>query len=122
VLKGSVDRLRPNAVEDEPEIGTGSGTEDKAANAFPSGHTAGALAVAQAVAHEFPRHATAARAIATVAGATQVPRGAHYLTDVLSGAAIGWLSERIAGVALRLAENAVPDCVALTRKPSATST
>lgn len=97
VLKGSVDRLRPNAVEDRPAIKPGSGTDDKAENAFPSGHTAGAVAVAQAVAHEAPRYAVPARVIAGVAGATQVPRGAHYLTDVLSGAAVGWLSERVAG-------------------------
>lgn len=121
VLKGSIDRLRPNAVEEKPEIRPGSGTEDKAANAFPSGHTAGALAVAQAVARDFPRHATVTRGMATVASATQVPRGAHYLTDVLSGAAIGWLSERVASVALRLAENAMPDRCVVTRKPSATS-
>jgi membrane-associated phospholipid phosphatase len=107
VLKGSVDRLRPNAVKDEPEIKPGSGTDDKAANAFPSGHTAGALAVAQAVAHELPRYRVPARVVAIVAGGTQVPRGAHYLTDVVAGAAVGWVSERIAGHLLTQAERAV---------------
>lgn len=107
VLKGSVDRLRPNAVEDEPEIKPGTGTDDKAANAFPSGHTAGALAVAQAVAHEVPRFAAPARVVAMIAGGTQVPRGAHYLTDVVSGALVGWLSDRIAGAVLNRAEPVV---------------
>ena len=109
VLKGAVDRRRPNAVEDGPEIKPGTGTDDKDANAFPSGHTAGALAVAQAVAHEVPRYAVPARAVALVAGGTQVPRGAHYLSDVVSGAAVGWLSERIAGYALTRAERIVRD-------------
>lgn len=107
VLKGSVDRRRPNAVDDEPEIRPGSGTDDKSVNAFPSGHTAGALAVAQAVAHEMPRYAVPARVVAVVAGGTQVPRGAHYLSDVVSGAVVGWVSERIAGYLLAHAERAV---------------
>ncbi|SEK51660.1 PAP2 superfamily protein [Sphingomonas palmae] len=119
VLKGSVDRLRPNAVDHEPEIKPGSGTDNKAANAFPSGHTAGAVAVAQAVAHEFPRVAAPARAVAVVASATQVPRGAHYLTDMLSGAAVGWASERIAGYVLARLEPII--LTRTTRKPSATS-
>jgi membrane-associated phospholipid phosphatase len=107
VLKGAVDRRRPNAVEDGPEIKPGSGTDDKAANAFPSGHTAGALAVAQAVAHEVPRLAAPARVVAVIAGGMQVPRGAHYASDVLSGAIVGWVSERIAGVVLDRGEQAV---------------
>ncbi|WP_294192410.1 phosphatase PAP2 family protein [uncultured Sphingomonas sp.] len=119
VLKGSVDRLRPNAVEHEPEIKPGSGTDDKAANAFPSGHTAGAIAVAQAVAHEFPSVAAPARTVAMVASATQVPRGAHYLTDVLSGAVVGWASERVAGYVLDRLEPIV--LARVMKKPSATS-
>ena len=115
ILKGSVDRLRPNAVEHEPRIEPGSGTDDKAENAFPSGHTAGAIAVAQAIAHDVPGLATPARVIAIVSGAMQVPRGAHYATDVLSGAAVGWLSERLAGYLLDQAE-AVFRGAAITRK------
>ncbi len=119
VLKGSVDRLRPNAVEERPRIKPGSGTDDKAENAFPSGHTAGAIAVAQALAHEVPRYAAPTRVIAGVAGATQVPRGAHYLTDVVSGAIVGWLSERIATQVLDRIESAIMQQRA-TKKPCAT--
>lgn len=119
VLKGSVDRLRPNAVEERPRIKPGSGTDDKAENAFPSGHTAGAIAVAQALAHEVPRYAVPTRVIAGVAGATQVPRGAHYVTDVVSGAIVGWLSERIATQVLDRIESAIMQQRA-TKKPSAT--
>ncbi len=119
VLKGSVDRLRPNAVEERPRIKPGSGTDDKAENAFPSGHTAGAIAVAQALAHEVPRYAVPTRVIAGVAGGTQVPRGAHYLTDVVSGAIVGWLSERIATQVLDRIESAIMQQRA-TKKPSAT--
>jgi membrane-associated phospholipid phosphatase len=106
VLKASVDRTRPNVAGSRPQLKKGSGTEDTDRNAFPSGHTAGAVAVAQAVAHEVPGMAVPARAVAGAAGALQVPRGAHYLTDVIAGAAVGWLAERIAGVAMKRVESA----------------
>lgn len=104
VLKGSVDRTRPNAVKGEPKLGKGHGTEDTDQNAFPSGHTAGAVAVAQAVSHEVPAAGVPAKLLAGAAGALQVPRGAHYASDVVAGAAIGWLAERLAGAALRAGE------------------
>ncbi|WP_288457857.1 phosphatase PAP2 family protein [uncultured Sphingomonas sp.] len=104
-LKAAVDRPRPTAAATGgATLRKGHGTADTARNAFPSGHTAGAVAVAQAAAHEAPRIATPAR---LAAGALQVPRGAHYLTDVAVGAAIGWLSERLAGWAVGTAERYV---------------
>lgn len=104
LLKGAVDRTRPHAAGDEPKVKKGTGTKDKSKNAFPSGHTAGAVAVAQALAHEVPGAALPVRALAGTAGALQVPRGAHYLSDVIAGAAVGWLAERIAAVALKAVE------------------
>ena len=101
VMKGAVDRTRPAAAGGGAKLARGSGTKDGSKNAFPSGHTAGAVAVAQAVAHEMPGAGRTARALAGAAGALQVPRGAHYLTDVAAGAATGWLAERIAGLVLR---------------------
>lgn len=106
VLKASVDRTRPNVAGARPKVKKGSGTANTDENAFPSGHTAGAVAVAQAVAHEVPGAAAPLRVAAGAAGALQVPRGAHYLTDVLAGAAVGWLAERIAGVAMKRVEAA----------------
>jgi membrane-associated phospholipid phosphatase len=108
VGKAGVDRVRP-AAEGAPHVAKGHGTDDKTRNAFPSGHTAGAVAVGQAVAHEVPGAATPARGLAALAGALQVPRGAHYVSDVLAGAAIGWLAERIAGAALQVAERLAED-------------
>lgn len=106
-LKASVDRRRPNvAAARGPRLAKGSGAGDTDENAFPSGHTAGAVAVAQAVAHELPAVAAPARIAAGTAGALQVPRGAHYVSDVLAGAAIGFLSERIAGWAMAAADRA----------------
>ncbi|KQT32637.1 hypothetical protein ASG29_12925 [Sphingomonas sp. Leaf412] len=109
VMKGAVDRTRPAAAGGSAKLSKGSGTKDGSKNAFPSGHTAGAVAVAQAVAHELPGTSGAARTLAGVAGALQVPRGAHYLTDVAAGAATGWLAERIAGLVLARIDTARAD-------------
>lgn len=111
MLKAGVDRTRPNVAGDSPRLEKGTGTDRTDRNAFPSGHTAGAVAVAQAVAHEVPGVATPVRAAAGAAGALQVPRGAHYVTDVLAGAAVGWLAERIAGAAMKRVERTAADTV-----------
>lgn len=107
VLKASVDRVRPNAAGDHPMVEKGHGTDDTTRNAFPSGHTAGAVAIAEAVRHELPGATVPARLAAGAAGALQVTRGAHYASDVVAGAAIGWLSERLASWAMAAAGGAL---------------
>lgn len=109
VVKGQVDRTRPaRAVADgKHKLNKGRGTKDTELNSFPSGHTAGAMAVAQAVASEAPGAALPARLAAGAIGAIQLPRGAHYLSDVAAGAAIGWVAERIADVAIHAVEQAL---------------
>jgi len=107
VMKASVDRVRPNEAGDQPRVEKGHGTADTTRNAFPSGHTAGAVAIAEAVRHELPHATVPARLAAGAAGALQVTRGAHYASDVIAGAAIGWLSERLASWAMAAASGAV---------------
>ena len=105
VLKTSIDRTRPaKAMRDGHHIGEGTGTEESDLNSFPSGHTAGAVAIAQAVARDRPGAALPARMLAGAAAAIQMPRGKHYISDVLAGAAIGWASERVASAALQAGE------------------
>ena len=104
MLKAGVDRARPNAKGKAPKLGKGHGTGDTALNAFPSGHTAGAVAVAQSIGHEAPGIATAAKLAAGTAGAAQVARGAHYTSDVVAGAVIGWVAERVASLAIDAGE------------------
>jgi membrane-associated phospholipid phosphatase len=102
VLKAEIDRSRPRrALQDgRHTVGSGRGDADPAFNSFPSGHTAGAVAVAEAVAGERPQAAGAARLAAGLVGAAQLPRGKHYLSDVAAGWIIGWASERIAAAAI----------------------
>ena len=56
---------------------------------FPSGHTAGAVAVAAVVAHDLPRAALPAWGVAAMIAGIQVPRGKHYPVDVVAGAVLG---------------------------------
>ena len=109
VLKRSVDRARPGrALRDgEAVVSTGKGADDTEFNSFPSGHTAGAVSVAEAVAHSAPALATPVRTGAAAVAAVQLPRGAHYPSDVLIGAAIGWIAERLAGTLIDAAERAI---------------
>ncbi|MEG8040837.1 phosphatase PAP2 family protein [Sphingomonas sp. LR60] len=104
VLKAGVDRARPNVPGNDAVPRKGHGTDDTNFNAFPSGHTAGAVAVAQSVAHEAPGIGGVAKLVAGTAGVAQVARGAHYGSDVVAGAVIGWLAERVASWAIDAGE------------------
>ncbi len=107
-LKSSIDRTRPaRALKDGHHVRKGKGAEDTTLNSFPSGHTAGAVAVAQAVATESPRAGLPLQAAAVAVAALQPSGGKHYWSDVVAGAAIGWAAERIAGAGLRIAEAAL---------------
>ncbi|WP_162301901.1 phosphatase PAP2 family protein [Croceibacterium ferulae] len=96
-VKGSVDRWRPRSSADgkehRPQVG---GQRAKELSSFPSGHSAGALAVAGAFATEYPQHGAAALAAAGAIGAIQVPTCAHYPSDVVAGWSIGAVAARLA--------------------------
>jgi len=113
IVKKSIDRTRPHrALKDgKHRAKAAEGASDTDFNSFPSGHTAGAVSVAQAIAHEAPQFAGPARSWAMGIAAAQLPRGAHYPSDVLVGAAIGWAADGVAGVALRFAERALTSAI-----------
>lgn len=56
---------------------------------FPSGHTATAIGLALGLSWLYPRGRTMFVALAVLVGLQRVEAGAHYLSDVLCGAAIG---------------------------------
>lgn len=101
VVKRAVDRTRPHvlAEEDRYEVREGQSTHFRY-NSFPSGHTAGAVAVAEGLARTFPKAALPARLWATGIAAIQIPRCRHYLSDIAAGAVVGVAADR----AVRLAE------------------
>jgi membrane-associated phospholipid phosphatase len=97
VGKNNVDRTRP---DEQLKTGTyhmsAGHSHDADLRSFPSGHTAGALAVARAFSRDYPRYTKPVLAAAAVVGALQVPRRAHYPGDVLAGAVAGAVAEKIA--------------------------
>ncbi|WP_419809117.1 phosphatase PAP2 family protein [Sphingomonas sp.] len=114
-IKHQFDRTRPSealAHGHRFEKGDRGGHEEKS---FPSGHTAGAVAVARAAAHEIDGSAIPAT-IATVAiAAGQAPTGNHYLSDIVAGAAIGWAAEAVVGTAFDWFDDKLAPAVATSQ-------
>lgn len=109
LLKRTIDRTRPRRAlaEGRHRSGKNKGSRDPELNSFPSGHMAGAVGVVQAVAATNPALAAPLRAAAAGIGAMQLPYGKHYPSDVLAGAAIGWVAEKIAGIIVETGERAL---------------
>lgn len=96
VVKKMVDRTRPDAAAERGEYVLRKGRRhDSDFNSFPSGHAAGAVAVALAVGRDYPAARLPALALAGSAGAAQVLRSKHFVTDVAAGAAIGIVAEAL---------------------------
>jgi membrane-associated phospholipid phosphatase len=108
VVKRRVDRIRPRSASTKhdkaPRLG---GHTAKEVTSFPSGHSAGALAVARAFAAEYPEHRAPALVAAGAVALAQVPRCAHYPTDIAAGLAIGWAAEAAVGLVWRTGTSAV---------------
>jgi membrane-associated phospholipid phosphatase len=99
-LKTEIDRTRPRSAKgkSDKKIKKGSHTA-KEKTSFPSGHSAGALAAARAFSREFPEYRSAALGVAGAVALSQIPRCAHYLSDVAAGAAIGLAAEALVNAA-----------------------
>jgi len=99
-VKHRVDRTRPRSAGDGKSQAIKPGrSHAKEETSFPSGHSAGAAAVARAFARDYPEHEGAALAGAGFIALAQIPRCAHYPTDVGAGLAIGLAAEKVVDVA-----------------------
>lgn len=97
-LKKNVGRTRPKALLDKHlHRAMLGGPKGRAWESFPSGHTAGAVAVARAFTRSYPQFGDAPMAGALTLGALKVLRGDHYPSDILAGFTFGVLAERLAG-------------------------
>ncbi len=92
IMIGAVRSLKPLTHELRPD--------GSAYNSFPSGHTATAFAAAEWLrmeyGHKSPWIGVAGYAVATSIGVLRVYNNRHWVSDVVAGAAIGFLSTRIA--------------------------
>lgn len=95
-IKRQVDRTRPQAMAERGGYHRGKGRHDHPDfNSFPSGHTAGAVAVARAFGRAYPQYRGGAYAAAAFASTAQVPRGKHFPSDVAAGTLIGLAAEAL---------------------------
>jgi undecaprenyl-diphosphatase len=90
MVKAMVDRTRPEAAARRGAYVLRKGRRHESDfNSFPSGHTAGAVAVAMAVGRDNRGARVPALSLAAAAGVAQVIRSKHYVSDVVAGAIIG---------------------------------
>ncbi len=79
-LKQTIDRTRPN------------GDDNKS---FPSGHTSNAFTWATVVDHHYGKKlGLPMYALATFVAGSRIHRGSHFLSDVVAGAAVGFITGR----------------------------
>jgi undecaprenyl-diphosphatase len=89
-------------------------------NSLPSGHATTLFALAGAAALIWPRLRPAIVALTAWAAFSRAPAGAHYLSDVIAGSALGWFGARF--LARRLAARGVlftPDLALKNRRAAA---
>ena len=99
-IKNRLRRTRPEKMVRERdyqfEIGEAEGGHE---TSFPSGHTAGAVAVARIVAADIPTLSLPVTGFAALIAAVQIPRAKHYPVDVAAGAVLGlasaWAVDRL---------------------------
>jgi undecaprenyl-diphosphatase len=108
-LKRRIDRTRPRSNGNaRPAIEPGGHTS-KEETSFPSGHSAGAAAVASAFARDFPEYRWPAYAAAGAIALAQVPRCSHYPSDVGAGLGIGIAADAAIAAGARLLDTTKSD-------------
>ncbi len=122
-IKSSIDRTRPEkAIEDGKARFEPGDSHDHEQTSFPSGHTAGAVAVARAASRDIDGAGAPAALVSGLVAAAQPLNGKHYLSDLVVGAAVGWIAEALVSAVFdRVApviENAALETLPLTGAPA----
>lgn len=96
IVKTVVDRTRPNVIDEQDDYQLHQGRHSAHDyTSFPSGHTASSVAVARALARDYPGASTAALGAAAGIGAAQIGASRHYVGDVVAGIAIGVIADAL---------------------------
>src|SRR5687768_3339417 len=99
LIKDRIDRTRPHSAKTHSDRAVKPGRHTaKTKTSFPSGHSAGATAVARAFGREYPQLQAPALAAAAVVAGMQVPRLNHFPSDVAAGVMLGAASEAAANL------------------------
>lgn len=119
-IKNRIARTRPSAALDKGEHRfelCEDGDHDE--TSFPSGHTAGAVAVTLAASREIEGVAAPGLAATAAVAVAQAPAGNHYLLDVVVGGAIGWATEAVVSAVFDRLEPKLEAAIDGTRPPLA---
>ncbi len=109
-IKHRIIRSRPNSAATEKDHKPYAGRDtSKARSSFPSGHSAGSIAVARALSTEYPEYETLAISTAGAVALAQIPRCSHYPSDVAAGLMIGVVAEALVKMAGRAVAAALPE-------------
>ena len=84
VLKNTVKRVRPRNSPNDPF------TRSSGSQSFISGHTSGTWAVMSVIAGRYPQKKMFAYGLATAVSVARIYEDAHWLSDVLAGAIVGY--------------------------------
>lgn len=108
-VKLRVDRTRPRSKGEKgkdhvPKAGRNTSKEE---TSFPSGHSAGAAAVAAAFARDYPEYGATAHWVGGALALAQIPRCAHYPTDVGAGVVIGLVADAVVDIGIGLVEEPI---------------
>ncbi len=87
--KDRIDRTRPGALNEKPYRLAKGASHDGRLRSMPSGHSAGTVALAGAIAADYPGALLPLGAASAAVAAAQLPSRNHYLSDVVVGAVIG---------------------------------
>ena len=99
LIKDRIDRTRPHSAKTHSDRAVKPGRHTaKTKTSFPSGHSAGATAVARAFGRDYPQFQVPALAAAAVIAGMQVPRLNHFPSDVAAGIMLGAASEAAANL------------------------
>lgn len=97
VVKMLIARVRPNNFNFQGTVGDTFGQwlpflgAGSIGQSFPSAHVATGVGVAVALAWLYPRGRWLFATLAVLVACQRIAAGAHYLSDTLCGAAIGWI-------------------------------